>query len=202
MSYKGETGGQNSLMFEIADLFDMELTRTLGNTLNCLSGEEQKPVVALAGLDWALPVKVADSASYTQEQKVGALLHIGGSLWVVVLVDEARIQEERYLQVWLVDGSKLHWSPHSTTWILPATWNRASFYRKFVAGVVASYTRFHGKNRWYAQSNAKEAMAQYIESKRTGETDAERVVQSLRNKNWPVLDGTSERYRTKGPRGV
>ena len=197
-----------SLIFEIADTFDMELSRKTGESVGSLKGSESKELALVEGFDWIIKPTVVDSATYSGEEKAGALLHVCGSLYLLLLVDGVQNPSVAFSQMWVIDGAKMGWTKAHSFLIFPASWHRDLLYQNICDGVVASFARNRKKDAWTEMHCAKQQMVEYIARKKAereelpkGMTRAQQLVEQIKCTSLTVSH-VSDKYRTKGPRGV
>lgn len=186
---------ENDDLFALVDLLGIELKRDRTRRVDQLSGGQTLLLRVMEGLNFPLSVTVLDSGVYPTQGKVGVVVHVCGSLFLVLLVNAFASGTSDYIQVWAVDGGKLGWS-HKELSVFPAGWHRQPFYRKFMEGVVCGYRHLPSSERhcgqspkqwqWFIVDDARQELLDYVASKASGTTESQ----------------LSDQFRTVGPRGV
>lgn len=190
----------SSMLFEIADTFSMEVSRRKGPPAGALSGKERIAWKVMQGLNWEIEPKIVDSGYYPESEKAGALLRVTGSLYLLLLIDGTK-QDEDYARLWVLDGAKLEWLKRTTLLVFPSLWKRVLLYEQIQDGVVAAFRRKRKTKTWLAVEHAAAEVREYVQAKQTpggGETDAEKVLRRIRTD----LNAVSDKFRTLGPRGA
>ena len=170
--------------YTLADTLGIELMLNKGNDVNAqFSGKGEVSLRLFDGLDFPVTVTVVDSGVYEAPGYAGVVAHLCGSLYAILLVSAADFSSE-YLQMWLVDGSKLPAQAGKPLKVFPRRWDRVEFYSAFVDGVVCGYRHSSTQTPWIVIHEAKNELTHYI-ARKSVRTDS-------------VI---SSKYRTIGPRG-
>jgi hypothetical protein len=90
-----------------------------------LSGNVALEFKLMEGLTFGVTPTIVDSGVYTVSAVAGAVVHVCGALYAVLLID-ANLPQSEYLSLWLVDGTKLGWSAKSFNPVFPMGWRGAS----------------------------------------------------------------------------